>query len=149
MFDRSNAIDAFTASAGTDPRALPVGQAFAAMFDFFAGVAPQASVPANEDGDMLLFEYGSYDWGNGAAFELCLTRQVIWEPEEDEIEIWQLRLVYRYDPTLVGDALGKGLRWCRSRDELPEFCEAVTASPALRAVAAMEPGNSALYWEQQ
>jgi hypothetical protein len=31
------------------------------------------------DGDMLLFQFGTYDWGNGPRFEFDVTRQLIAE----------------------------------------------------------------------
>jgi hypothetical protein len=37
----------------------------------------------DEDGDMLLFQYGTHDWGNGKFFELNVTRQFI-KLNEDE-----------------------------------------------------------------
>ena len=36
------------------------------------------------DGDMLLYQWGTYDWGRGASFEFDITRQLILGAGEDE-----------------------------------------------------------------
>src|SRR5699024_7432681 len=53
-----------------------------------------------EDGDMLLFQWGTYDWGHGRHFEVDLTRQVILpspDPEDDPSYL-QLRCSFLYPP---------------------------------------------------
>ncbi len=85
------------------------------------------------DGDMLLFEWGSYDSGNGESFNLCITRQLIFGGYEDE-NIWQLRLIFNFPPTGEFRDLDAGDRWCASPDELPEFREFINGSDAFKAV---------------
>lgn len=58
-------------------------------------------VITREDEDMLLFQYGTYNWtGKGANFELNLTRQ--FEISNDD-EFLQLRLTLFYKPETVGE----------------------------------------------
>jgi hypothetical protein len=68
-----------------------------------------ASVPATgcggPDGDMLLFQWGTYDWGKGRHFELNITRQFIEQGLEDDDAISQLSLTYRFTPNPELDAL--------------------------------------------
>jgi len=56
-------------------------------------------IPARPDCDMLLFQYGVYDWGDnlGRHFSLNVTRQFI---KEDEDEPYQLgfSLIYKHGP---------------------------------------------------
>jgi hypothetical protein len=47
------------------------------------------------DHDVLLFQYGTYDWGEGNFFEFDITRQFA-KPGEDEP--YQLHMVLRFDP---------------------------------------------------
>ena len=54
------------------------------MLDFYREVrADDCDLDAG--GDMLLFQWGTYDWGSGEAFEYDITRQLIREPYYDEI----------------------------------------------------------------
>jgi len=89
------------------------------------------------DRDSLLFQWGIADWGHGPAFEVDLTRQLI-RTDTEEKEIWQLRLVFYFDP-LVGLSAGERNRWCWSLEALPEFREFVRSSPAMKAVAQHSP----------
>ena len=52
------------------------------------------------DGDMLLFQYGVYDWGDGNYFEYDITRQVIFNSptRTDDDAIFQISLTYRFSP---------------------------------------------------
>ena len=45
---------------------------------------PVSGVNLDEDGDMLLFQWGIYDWGQGESFEYNITRQLIIQDDEDE-----------------------------------------------------------------
>lgn len=144
-----HAVSAFADFAEGDPTRLPIGEAFTAMFDFYASIAAEGALPEDEEGDMLLFEYGTYNWGEGERFELCLTRQLVLEPDEDELEYWQLRLVFRYDPDRLSDATESGLRWCSNARQLPQFRQFVFDSPAYRSVAGLSPSKVDLEWEQQ
>ena len=96
------------------------------------------------DRDMLLFQWGTYDWGKGPAFEVDITRQLIRTDTKEE-EIWQLRLVFWFDPS-VGVAAGKRNRWCRSVDELAGFRKFITESAALQAVAQNPPASVELLY---
>lgn len=49
----------------------------------------------DEDGDMLLFQYGTYDWGNGKYFEFDITRQFI---KSNEDEPYQLSMKLFFEP---------------------------------------------------
>lgn len=103
-----------------------------AMVDFYRSVR----VPGCEldkSGDMLLYQWGTYDWGHGNWFELDLTRQFMFGDSEDE-NIWQLSLTYRFRPTPTLTAIGKSNRWCHLPDELHEFWSFVSTSDAMSAV---------------
>jgi len=84
-----------------------------------------------DDGDMLLFQWGTHDWGQGRWFDLNITRQFIPAGRDDD-EIFQLSVTAKYSPTADLDGLGSGSKWCGSLDDFPQFDEFVSASDALK-----------------
>jgi len=106
---------------------------FAQMFAFYQSVSPEGCNEA--DGDMLLFQWGTYDWGSGAQFELNITRQFIEQELQDDDAISQLSLTFRFAPTPERKILGEGNRWCGGPTELQEFRAFTFSSPAFTTVA--------------
>ena len=86
----------------------------------------------DEDGDMLLFQWGTHDWGDGPAFEVSIVRQLIVADVEEE-EPRQLDLRFRFAPA-AGASAGDANRWCESPDGLGAFRRFVVGSAALKAV---------------
>ena len=102
-----------------------------------------------EDGDMLLYQWGTYDWGEGRWFELNITRQFIPSGGDDE-DIFQLSVTARYPPSTELDAFKSGNRWASSPDDLAEFesfirssepMKALKDKPAARVVISYEPAG--------
>lgn len=123
------------------PRVSP-RQAVDAMLAFFRDVEVSDCDP-DADGDMLLFQWGTYDRGRGRHFELDITRQLIPRGRDDD-NIWQLSFTLKFLPTSELAALGASNRWCHSRADLPAFTAFVTSSPAFRAVADSVAGQPEL-----
>lgn len=103
------------------------------MLDFYLSERAD-DVDVDADGDMLLFQWGTYDWGDGPSFQYDLTRQFITEtgdePFGDE-SFWQLSLVLHFEPNAETTAVGSGDRWCNGLsavDELRRFINDVAAS---------------------
>ena len=92
------------------------------------------------DGDMLLYQWGTYNWGNGGSFELDITRQVIVGDGEDE-DIFQLSLTFKFQPAETLRHLGQGDHWCRSSEELEEFQALISDSPALQTSEREKPSE--------
>jgi hypothetical protein len=86
------------------------------------------------EGDMLLFEWGTTDWGEGPAFEVRITRQLMVSDDEDD-EPRQLALAFLFDAAVAPKGLKDGNKWCASPDGLPAFRRFVIRSRASRAVA--------------
>ena len=102
---------------------------FSSVLDFYE----RTRIPGTaleSDGDMLLFQWGAYDWGQGLHFELELARQAIPAGEEDP-PIFQLHCTYRCDPAMFQD-IAAGDRWCHDPTELKEFRRFVLDSEPLR-----------------
>ena len=106
---------------------------FSSLLDFYRDERVE-DCRIEDDGDMLLYQWGTYDWGQGRWFDLSITRQFIPEGGEDD-EIFQLLVSAKYSPTPDLDSLGSGNRWCGSPDELSQFDEFVSASAALKKLA--------------
>lgn len=101
------------------------------MLDFF--LTRRALGCDGNQSDMLLFQWGTYDWGSGTYFELNITRQFI-EPEgEGDDAISQLSLTFKYRETAALRVIGEGNRWCESLENVGEFRKFINESPALIA----------------
>lgn len=135
--DSPAAFQAFAAARGIALPASTPADGLRLMLAFYESVgAPGCDGP---DGDMLLFQWGTYDWGDGRHFELNLTRQFIEQGEDpedaDDDAMSQLGLTYRFEATPERDALGQGDRWCPGRDELSAFRAFVVSSSPWAACA--------------
>src|SRR5262245_16535664 len=97
-------------NAGQELASLRPAQGFVAMFDFYMA-EPADGCAVEADVDMLLFEWGTYNWGSGESFELNITRQWMAKDAADE-EPWQLRLTFHFEPSGALRRLGAGNRWC-------------------------------------
>ena len=92
--------------------------------------------------DQLFFQWGTYDWGEGEAFEIGISRQFI-EPDEDELSISQLKLKFRFEPTPNLSAFESGNHWCKSRDDVQSFHLLIAKSNAYQALGEIEGPNFA------
>ena len=96
---------------------------------------------------MLLFQWGTYDLGEGRYFNLNLTRQFILEGTEGDEGIFQLGFTFLYTPSPTLEVLRDGNRWCSSPAGLPEFQRYVTSSEAYRVAAGQVPAKVRLTYE--
>ena len=102
------------------------------MLEFY-GDERVSDCELDEDGDMLLYEWGTYDWGAGHWFNCQITRQFIPRDGGDE-DIFQLTVTAKYTPSSQTDALGSGNKWCGSPSELATFTDCVLQSKSLRSL---------------
>lgn len=101
---------------------------------------------------MLLFQWGTYNWGDLTHFELNITRQLMTggdgggdEDEDDDEGILQLSLTFRFPPTAELQALGSGNEWCATPSGLPAFRAYIDACPAFERVGCQAPFEVALH----
>lgn len=125
------AFEDFAAAKGIDLNASTPREGIQAMLDFRAAIA----CPACSD-DMLLYQWGTYDWGTGKYFEVNITRQFIEVELEDDDAISQLSLTYKYKPSAELELLGASNCW---EDEPPAFRQFILASASFIAVADAKP----------
>lgn len=84
-----------------------------------------------DDGDVLLFQWGVLDWGDGLHATIDLTRQILraaTSPGGDP-SIWQLHCCFRFPPPLL-NGIKNGKSWCAHPDHLPPFLAQMVTVPA-------------------
>lgn len=132
---------------GVDFDSADLGRVIGAVLEFYETVSA-SGVVSDVQSDMLLFQYGVYDWGDGECFEVDLTRQFIIEGEEGDDAISQLRCTTFYSATSDLKALGCSDFWCSARHELDGFAARIFSCPALRAALPLMPIRREIRWEQ-
>ncbi len=118
-------LEALTPAAGVE-----------AMLSYYADERADGC-DLDEDGDMLLFQWGTYDWGDGPSFEVNLTRQLM--VTDDGAEPRQLGLTFRFTPDHAPSRLKDGNKWCESPGGLAAFRRFITGSKAIQAVGHLTP----------
>jgi hypothetical protein len=140
-----NAFEEFVENRGGSLPELTVRTGVAEMLSFYDSVSPTGCT--NENGDMLLFQWGTYDWGDGTRFEINITRQFIESAAEDDDAISQLQLTFKFPPNKVTATLGDGNRWCNSQTEIQQFREFISSNRAFLAEADVDPPGVSLHHE--
>ncbi len=140
----SESDSAFRKRLGQPIEAVTARRAIEVMFEFYAEQRAE-DVAIDEDGDMLLYEWGVYSLTGPESFQLDITRQFI---VVDEDEPYQLHLTLHFNPTDALRQLENGNVWCHSPNELPAFKQFVESSAPFEAVADAKPSYVELYFEQ-
>jgi hypothetical protein len=141
-----NELEERIKQSGTSMSSLMPAQGVRLMLDFYRDVRADGC-ELDEDGDMLLFQWGTYDFGEGRLFQFNITRQfTVAEPEDgdDDSATSQLSFTFHFMPSAQLDALEDGNRWCSSPAELEDFEEFITDGDAHRAVATARPAKVTL-----
>lgn len=140
-FERRLSLDGRSASA------LTAAEGVEAMLAFYAAERCDGC-ELEEEGDMLLFQWGTYSWGDSTHFELNITRQLMPgggdEDEDDDEGILQLSLTFRFPAAAELQALGSGNEWCATPSGLPAFRACIDACPAFERVGNLVPSEVAL-----
>ena len=131
--------------SGTPISSLTPAEGIRLMLDFYRDVRADGC-QLEEDGDMLLFQWGTYDFGEGRSFQFNITRQFMLsepEDEDDDAAMSQLSLTFHFTPSPQLDTL-EGNRWCSTPEDLADFEAFITGGEAHRAVATARPTNVTL-----
>ncbi|MBJ7331600.1 MAG: hypothetical protein JHC95_17025 [Solirubrobacteraceae bacterium] len=116
--DVETAFRALLRDAGVDlqnPTAADVPRTWQVVRDF-AAVPVRGTLPAEEEGDAVLAQYG----GGPEEFTLDMTRQLIFGDRGDE-DMAQLMCSFVFEPTPELDALGASDLWSIDRKDLGTF----------------------------
>lgn len=135
--------------SGLEPAKLNLASGFEQVISFYESVAGE-HLQSGADADMLLYQWGTYDWtGSGAMFQVDLTRQFVSAFAEDDDAISQLSLTFYYLPTAATDAFKDGHRWLEDgKSGLSEWCAYVRGSPVFKTFSVVAPRSVELRWEQ-
>lgn len=142
--DSTQALQSWFVARGRSPYAAPIADLLADMLDFYAGQRFAGLEPEEADGDMLLFSYGCYDWGEGEHFDMKLTRQFVAARGDNPLSQLHLNFLYPPEPDLR--ALGAFEAWCPTRADLPGFRAQVLESPAVALAGARPAVHREVYW---
>jgi hypothetical protein len=138
---------AFVAAARVDLSRAAPSELVGLMVDWYATERVD-DADLESDGDMLLFQWGTYDWGDGLSFQYDITRQLIYQSDpDDDGAIWQLSVTAHY-PATLGRTAASGNHWCRSPDDLAAFLEIVEDSVATELVGNQPPSRVEVRFEQ-
>jgi hypothetical protein len=94
-----------------------------------------------EDGDMLLFQYGTYDWGKGRFFEFNITRQFI---KQNEDEPYQLSMTLFFEPIECKSYTC----WSNNFDDLGKWVENIKETEGYKLVKHLACKNFEIFLEQ-
>ena len=84
-------------AAGVTLNALTPAAGFEALLAFYGEERAEGCDP-DQDGDVLLFQWGTNDWGDGPEFEVDITRQLI---DDMDDEPRQLALTFEFDAAVA------------------------------------------------
>jgi hypothetical protein len=118
-----------------------------AVLDFYESERA-TGLETTPQADMLLFQFGVYDWGQGENFEFDITRQFILEGEEGDDAISQLCCTVVYEPTMQLRSVGKGNCWCQSCDDLTAFKTFILTSDVYMAAQHHPSKHVHIAWGQ-
>lgn len=136
------AFEAFAESNGVSLIGITPRDGVTQMLAFYETLNAEGCTGPSSD--MLLFQWGTYDWGEGKHFEVSVTRQFIELGADSDTAISQLQLAFAFLPTEETTALGEGNRWCDSHTEVGVFRTFVLSSRPLCIVAEEEPPGVSL-----
>jgi hypothetical protein len=132
--------------AGVDvdrPAAEDVERTWAVMRTFAAEPVEDAE-PPEQDGDGMLAQYGTYEWGRGEHFELDMTRQLSFTDRDGEYDhMTQLHCSFAFVPTDELRALGADDLWSFGLP-LDDFFARALALPGFAHVSAQRLAPTAL-----
>ena len=141
----SASMQDFLAQRGLTPATVTVPQLIESMLEFYRTVRATGLIN-DPQADMLLFQWGVFDWGQGEHYEIDLTRQFIASGAFDDDTISQLRFTAYFAPTPELRAISVSNRWCDSIADIDSFSAFIHGSAAYHAVSPMKPLRVSLHW---
>jgi hypothetical protein len=138
-------FEQFVAGSGGSVTKLTAADAIRHMLAFYRQVRA-LDCPLNEDGDMILFQWGAYNFGQGDTYRYDITRQFIMSGSDGDDGMSQLSLTVHFAVTEALRALKKGNRWCSSPSQADEFEQFIRSHQVTAIVASLTPTRTTLVW---
>ncbi|MCV2357314.1 hypothetical protein LNV09_24480 [Paucibacter sp. B2R-40] len=135
-FDPSQSVEAwnkFLSYRGSATKTLNPYELVLASLDFFATIEANGLATA-PGADMLLYQWGVFDFGKGEYFEFDITRQFIAKGQAGNEAISQFRCTAYFEPDAELQSIPKGNLWCGSKADLSTFKKYILGSKAFSAV---------------
>jgi hypothetical protein len=138
--DTPDRLRSWASEAGVDVASLDARQSLDLMLDWYARERAEDAHRLDEDGDGLLIQWGTYDFGEVSTFQFDVTRQFITADDEDPDEdaIWQLHLTVHYDET-AETAAAEGSIWVFDPAETAAAFDEVANEAILERLDAVAP----------
>lgn len=102
----------------------------------------------DQEHDMLLFQWGTYDWGMGSFFEFDITRQLVIEKDEEYVGIYQLHMTIKYNECDELSALDTGEFWCSNLTEIDEIRDEIKTSDVMETILLKSVLEVCIVYEQ-
>ena len=115
-------------------------EALNGFISFFHKYKTKAEL-GDEEEDMLLYQYGTYNWtGRGGNFEFNLTRQ--FEIPNDD-DFYQLSLTLYYKPELVGEIEDEN-SWSTDFEDIHKWASHIKSTIGFKKVDGNKPDKIAI-----
>ncbi len=115
------------------------------LLDFYENERAEDADSLEEDGDMLLFQWGkNHDGG----FYLSLTRQLSFVDDDGEPVIYHLTAEFHFEQSGDFEDLDDGIEWCMSPQEIVDFRERIFSAAAYDACAGKKHVSAELTWNE-
>lgn len=139
--------EAFLAGKGLARRTLTPAELVEAALEFYRSTRVEGCNP-RDDGDMLLFQWGTYGGEDGEHFTLDVTRQLTFEDADGGQEMWQLSHELHLVPSAELKRLKSGNLWCAtpSLANIKRFRADIHETPVFTALAE-QPARMRLRFE--
>ena len=129
----------FIKGKGLESNGLSLSSFSKLFIDYYQEVRFEEYSDEEADEDLLLFQYGSYDWGDGRFFEVDFTRQYYkLFSEEGDNEVIQQRFTFYFDPSAFGTVKAFNL-WSHDCNDLTLFESKISQSEGYIAALNYEP----------
>jgi hypothetical protein len=138
-------FEQFVADSGHSVATLTAATATHVMLAFYRQVRA-TDCPLDEDGDMILFQWGAYDFGEGETYRYDITRQFILSGSEGNDGMSQLSLTVHFPVTDALRALKRGNRWCPSPAQADVLEQFIRSHEASVTVSSLTPLRTTLVW---
>jgi len=143
--DSESTLARFFARSNVIPGAFTVREMVEVVIDFYRSQRA-SGLERGPETDMLLFQWGTYDRGDGSIFSVGIVRQFTSRQLFDDPVLSQLHVTATFEPCEFFD-LSSSHFWCHSVDESAEFRERILATSAYLRTADLRPRKSEIRWE--